>query len=161
SMRRLARAADDTGHKTVSSMQASSAAIRVMEGSLTNNVRAAERFITLLPGMATALQAAFPVVGAIAFIGVMTEMVGRVGNLISKLNEIPENPFSGMIASAKLSNDALALTNDRLQLEIDKLEHKPQNRMAEALDQMREACDKLFDSMEKSNKAFDEAMSKG
>ena len=66
-----------------------------------------------------------------------------------------------MIASSKLSNDALAITNDRLQLEIDKLEKKPQNRMALALDQMRDASDKLFDSLEKSNKAFDEAMGKG
>ena len=66
-----------------------------------------------------------------------------------------------MIQSAKLSNDALAVTNDRLANEIAKLEHKPQNHMAEALDQMRQASDKLFDSLERSNKAFDEAMGKG
>ena len=44
-MRRLARAGQEFGHSTVSQMQASSAAIRVVEGNLTSNIRAAERFI--------------------------------------------------------------------------------------------------------------------
>ena len=63
-MRRLARAGQEFGHSTVSQMQASSAAIRVVEGNMTNNIRAAERFISTLPGVGAALQAAFPLVGA-------------------------------------------------------------------------------------------------
>ena len=160
-MRRLARAGQEFGHTTVSQMQASSAAIRVFEGGITNSIRAAERFLSLLPGVGAALQAAFPVVGGIALLGVLIRVGEEVVKFVQDLNKIPENPFAGMIASAKLSNDALAITNDRLQLEIDKLEKKPENRMALALDQMRDASDKLFDSLEKSNKAFDEAMGKG
>jgi hypothetical protein len=159
-MRRLARAGQEFGHSTVSQMQAASASIRVLEGGISNNIRAAERFISMLPGVGAALQAAFPVVGAIALIGVFVRIGEEVSKFISKLNEIPENPFAGMIASSKLGNDALAITNDRLQLEIAKLEHKPQNRMAEALDEMRHASDKLYDSLLKSNKAFDEALGK-
>jgi hypothetical protein len=160
-MKRLQASTMAMGHSTVSSMQASSAAIRVMEGNLANNVRAAERFVSLIPGMGAALQTAFPVVGAIALLGVLSEMVERVGNFTAKLKDIPDNPFAGVINSSKLSNDALAITNDRLQLEIEKLEKKPQNRMALALDQMKDSADKLFDSLDKSNKAFDEAMGKG
>ena len=44
-MRKLQASAQDMGHGTVSSMQASSAAIRVLEGGLQGNIRAAERFI--------------------------------------------------------------------------------------------------------------------
>jgi hypothetical protein len=160
-MRRLQAVTGEMGLHTVSQMQAASASIRVLEGGISNNIRAAERFISMLPGVGAALQAAFPVVGAIALIGVFVRVGEEVVKFIQKLNAIPENPFAGMIASSKLSNDALAITNDRLQLEIEKLEKKPQNRLALALDEMRDASDKLFDSLEKSNAAFDQAMGKG
>jgi hypothetical protein len=44
---------------------ATGSALRTLEGAMP--IRAAERFLTLIPGIGTALQAAFPVVGAIAF----------------------------------------------------------------------------------------------
>ena len=44
------------------------------EGGISNNIRAAERFISLLPGVGAALQAAFPVVGAIALAGVFVKV---------------------------------------------------------------------------------------
>ena len=51
-----------SSHATVSSMQASSAAIRTLEGGMTNNIRAVERFISTIPGVGKALQAIFPAV---------------------------------------------------------------------------------------------------
>jgi hypothetical protein len=160
-MKRLQAVTGEMGLHTVSQMQAASASIRVLEGGISNSIRAAERFLSLIPGVGAALQAAFPVVGAIALIGVFVRIGEEVGKFVQKLNEIPTDPFAGMIASSKLSNDALAITNDKLANEIAKLEHRPQNRMALALDEMRDASDKLFDSLEKSNAAFDEAMGKG
>ena len=51
----------------VSEIQATSGALRVFEGS--GGIRAAERFIATTLGIGTAMQAIFPIVGAIAFTG--------------------------------------------------------------------------------------------
>lgn len=48
----------------VTQIQATSGALRVLEGS--GGIRAAERFLTLIPGLGALAQLAFPVVGAIA-----------------------------------------------------------------------------------------------
>lgn len=159
-MRQLQASAQQMGHSTVSTMQASSAAIRVMEGGITGNIRAAERFIGILPGVGTALQAAFPLIGGIALAGVFIKIGVEAAKFIQKMNEIPPNPFEGMIASGKIANDQLAISNDRLAMEIAKLEHKPANGMALALDQARESSDKLFESLMKANAAFAEANGK-
>jgi hypothetical protein len=159
-MKSFAASTTTMGQHTVSSMQAASASIRLLEGGMTNNIRAAERFISLLPAISGLLEAAFPVVGAAALAGVFIRIGAEVGKYIQKLNEVPQNPFAGMIASAKVANDAIAVTNDRLEMEIEKLEHKPVNGMALALDEARQASDKLFESLEKSNNAFTEAMGK-
>ena len=159
-MRALQTSALEMGHGTVSSMQASSAAIRVMEGGITGNIRAAERFISMLPGVGAALKAAFPLVGGIALAGVFVRIGEEAVKFVQKMNEIPANPFEGLISSAKLSNDQLAISNDRLAMEIAKLEHKPVNAMALALDQARDSSDKLFASLTRANAAFNEAMGK-
>jgi hypothetical protein len=159
-MRQLDAATKEMGHGTVSSMQASSAAIRVFEGGITNSIRAAERFIGTIPGVSAALQAIFPAIGAAAIGGVFIKVGEEVANFVKKMNTIPPNPFQEMIASGKIANDQLAIGNDRLAMEIAKLEHKPVNGMALALDQARESSDKLFDSIRKTTEAFNEAMSK-
>jgi hypothetical protein len=70
----LAGTAKNAGHSTVSSMQASSAALRELNGDITNNIRAVERFITTIPGAGKALQAIFPLVGGIAFGAMLVEV---------------------------------------------------------------------------------------
>ena len=61
---------------TVPQVAAASAVIREFEGNLP--IRAVERFLTTTLGMGPVLQAAFPVVGAIAFTGVAIEMGERL-----------------------------------------------------------------------------------
>jgi hypothetical protein len=63
---------------SVPQMAAASASIRVLEGNLTNNVRAAERFLTTTLGLGSVLEAAFPIAGAVAMAGVLFELGGRV-----------------------------------------------------------------------------------
>src|ERR1700761_4031671 len=99
-MRQLQDSAKQAGHGTVSSMQAASAAIRVLEGGITGNIRAAERFIGILPGIGSALTKAFPYVGGFALAGVFVKIGMEAANLIQKLNSIPANPFDNIIASA-------------------------------------------------------------
>lgn len=67
-----ARRAGDAARHAVTDMQAASAAIRGLEGSM--NIRAAERFISMIGGIGPVLQAAFPLFGAYAMLSVLGKM---------------------------------------------------------------------------------------
>jgi hypothetical protein len=139
------------GHAAISSMQAASASIRLMEGDITHNVRAVERWITTFPGVGNALKNLFPLVGGIAFAGMIGEVGNKVVEFVQKTRQIPDNiklGFQQMNDSARLANDSLAVTNDRLANEIAKLQGKPQNSLALALDEARVNADKLADSLD-------------
>ena len=82
----LGKTIETLGHGTVSSMQASSAAIRLLEGGMTGKIRAAERFLGRLPGVGAALQAAFPVFGAAAFLGVFAKVGEEIFTASHELN---------------------------------------------------------------------------
>lgn len=153
---------EETGHQTVSSMQASSAAIRVLEGGMTGNIRAAERFIGMLPGVGTALKAAFPLVGGIALAGVFVKIGEEVANAIRKIEQMPtaiENGFRTLNMSAQTANDSLRVTNDRLENEIAKLEGKPQNNLMLAIDEARLAADKFAEALDRDNQKVKELLS--
>lgn len=146
------KAVRDFGSHTVSSMSASSAAIRTLEGNFTHNIRAAERFLATTLKLGPVLQAAFPVVGAIALGGAMSEMATKVYDFFKKMQETPERvagAFRELQAPIRLFNDELAVTNDRLRNDIAKLEGKPQNRLKEALDDAKVAADQLAESLDK------------
>lgn len=58
----------------VPKMAAASGAIRLLEGGMNNNVRAAERFVSTTLGLGPLLEVAFPVVGAIALGSVLIKV---------------------------------------------------------------------------------------
>ena len=60
---------------------ASSAALNTLEKGLTGNTRAAGRFLTTTLGLGPVLQAAFPVFGALALVGVIGQMINGVEKL--------------------------------------------------------------------------------
>ena len=66
-----------TAHGSVTEIQATGGAIRVAFGE--QSIRAVERFLTMIPGIGVALQAAFPIIGAIALIDAITRAVGKFG----------------------------------------------------------------------------------
>jgi hypothetical protein len=161
-MKALQSATQAMGHGTVSSMQASSAAIRALEGGMTGNIRAAERFISLIPGVGKALQAAFPVVGGIALAGIFVKIGEEAAKAIKKVEEAPQsitNSFRELNNAAQSSNDALAITNDKLENEIAKLQGKPQNNLKLAIDEARLAADKMAESLDRDNSKIKELLS--
>ncbi len=141
------------GSHGVSSVQATSAALRTLEGGVTNNLRAAERFLATTLGLGNALKAAFPVFGAIALGGVVFELVGKLGEAykaIVKLQEAPKRigqEFQAIVQPIRVANDELAVANDRLGNDIAKLQGKPQNGLKLALDEARLSADKLAESL--------------
>jgi hypothetical protein len=145
---------DELGHGTVSQMQAASASIRLVEGDMSRSVRAVERFITTIPGVGKALQAAFPLVGAAATVGILVRIGEEAYQAVQKVRQMGSAIQSGMesiTASGRLANDQMAVTNARLQEEIDKLEHKPGDGLASALAEAQVNADKLFDSLKRDN----------
>jgi hypothetical protein len=151
----------ELGHRSVSSMQAASAAIRIFEGDVQNNIRAVERFVGSTLGWGNALKGIFPVVGALAFAGVIYRMGEEATEAFRKVQQLPTvltNGFRDMNASALTANDTLRVTNDRLENEIAKLQGKPQNNLALAIDEARLAADKFADSLDRDNKGVQELL---
>jgi hypothetical protein len=140
------------GQHSVTDVQATSGALRVLEGNMTNNLRAAERFLANVVGLGPALRVAFPVVGAIALLGVVSELGKKAYELfrnISDASEKASGAFRGLIAPLRLTNDELSVANDRLANEIAKLEGRRENTLKLALDEARVAADKLADSLDR------------
>lgn len=149
------------GHGAASSMQAASGAVRIFEGNITNNVRAVERFLTGTLKLGPVLQAAFPVVGAVAFAGLIGKMGVEVYNFFRKAEEAPgrvANAFRELNSSLKLSDDALAVSTDKLNEHIAKLEGKPGNELQLAIDQAKESADKLSESLGKDLGALEKLL---
>lgn len=141
----------DFGGHTVSSMQASSAAIRTMEGNVTNNVRAVERFLTSVLPLGPALQAAFPLVGALAFGGLVEEVGSRLNRFFKEIQNagaVTRQAFRDLDEPIRHANDLLAVANVRLQEDIAKLEGRHENTLKLALVEAKEAADRLADSLD-------------
>lgn len=156
--------AQQSGIHLVSSMQASSAAIRLLENPLGNNIRSVERFIALLPGMSNLLQAAFPIVGAVAFGSILVKIGAEAVSFYQKIEQAPARiaaAFRGLSEPLALSNDELALANDRIIADIARLQGRPQsNGGAIALDEMRVNADRLKESLDKDLGALQELLKK-
>jgi hypothetical protein len=149
------------GHATVSSVQASSAALRVLEGGMQGNIRAAERFISQIPGIGKALQAVFPVVGGIAVAGIFIrigEEAAKAVEKVEKMNSEIQRGFESITSSGRLANDQLALTNAKLEEQLDRLERKPENHLAAALAEAKVKADQLFDSLRKDNEEISKVL---
>lgn len=58
-------------------MAYASASVRLFESGVGGSIRAVERFLSETLGLAPILEAAFPVVGAIALVGILTEMAKK------------------------------------------------------------------------------------
>ena len=65
---------------------AATAALRGLDGQM--SLRSAARFLTTIQGLGPILQAAFPLFGAMAFAGVLEQMVSKVGELYNAWNPV-------------------------------------------------------------------------
>jgi len=140
------------GGHLVSSMAASSAAVRLFEGDLLHSTRAVERFIGLFPGVQKAITAAFPLVGGLAFAGLLGKLWAETVEFFRKMEQAPvniANSFRALNQPLQLTNDELQLENDRVANAISKIEHKPGAGLKIALDEARVAADKLAESLNK------------
>jgi hypothetical protein len=117
-------------------------------------------FISSMPGVGTALSAAFSGIAVVALTGVIVEAIKKVAEFREKLEELREAPerieaqFARLTGATKTANDELRVTNDRLENSIAKLEHKPQNNLKLAIDEAAVAADRLAEKMDKALRSF-------
>jgi len=156
-VRQLGNSFSDMGGHGVSGVQAVSGALRVLEGGITNNLRAAERFTANILGLGPILQAAFPVIGAIAFAGIVEKVGGEVYNFYKEMRDAPEKmagAWRALGAPLQLANDQMLVSIDRVQQEIAKLEGRRQSTLKLSIDEARVAADQLADSLDKDLQAL-------
>lgn len=163
SAEQLGKSLETAGAHGVRGTAAASAAIRVLEGNLTNNIRAAERFVSTFKPVAGLLEAAFPLVGAIAFAGVVGEVSERITKFITTTRDMSRTitaGFENLTLSARTANDELNVSNDKIENEIAKLERKPENNLKLALDEAKVSADQFAKSVETAATAMRELIEK-
>jgi lambda family phage tail tape measure protein len=147
----------------VSDVQATSGALRILDGGINNNIRSAERFLASFKGLSAALQAIYPAVGMIAVGAVIARGVTQLAEFTKKVKEARAEftaSFQEMQNSARLSNDELAKTNINLENQIAKLTGKHENVLASQLMDARIEADKLAASAAKAAKEMKELLDK-
>ena len=139
----------------VPQVAAASGAIREFEGSLP--IRAVERFLTSTLNLGPVLQAAFPLVGAIAFAGVITENVNKLLELSAAGFNAPEviaRAFRDMVDKIQQGNSELDLAIAKTQQNLDKLTGKHNDGLQVTLANARVEADKLYTSLKEDLKAL-------
>ena len=110
-------------------------------------------FVTQLPGVASAMSAAFSAVAVIALANVVVEAGEKVYEFAKKNEEAARkigNANRELTGELVKSNAQLAIANDRLENNIAKLSKKPQNALKLALDEAKLSAIDLADQLEKA-----------
>lgn len=149
------------GNEAVGSHKAAVAAGKALEGQIFNNTRAADAFLINVLKLGPALKIAFPLLGGLAFAGMLADTGKKVYDFFKQLQEAPEKAkasFAGLLQPLKLTNDELDLTNIKLANQIARLEHKPENRAAQALAETKVEADKLAASLQTDIEKLEKVM---
>ncbi len=126
-------------------------AIRLLENPLGNQLRSLERLASQSKILSSVFQAAFPLVGAVAAVSMLSRLGTEIAEAVKKVQEMPKAVtagFNSLHLAAASSADSLRLTNDELSNSIAKLQGKGQNNLAIQLDEARIKADDLAKSLE-------------
>lgn len=103
-----------TVRSSISARMAASSELRVMEGNMMGSTRAAAALLSTLPGVGAAMQAAFPIFGAVALVEILGQVAEKVhavydewANLRTLQNEVNKQVIAD-------EGEEIALSNQRL-----------------------------------------------
>ena len=116
------------GHQ-VPAMAASSGALRLLEGDYSNNIRAAERFVGTTLGLSPILEAAFPVVGAIALGGALVEMGKKAYDVEQDFVNL-KSAIEGLNEIQITVDKKLTTVGDSIEDQVEKVLEKTQGKSA-------------------------------
>jgi hypothetical protein len=118
-----------------------------------NMPRHLRTFVAQLPGVASAMSAAFDAVAVIALADFVYKAGEKVAEFFRKAEEAAhKNAAAAGVFTESLvkSNAQLAIGNDKLEIQIAKLNHKPTNNLKLALDEAKLSAIDLIDKLEKA-----------
>jgi len=154
--------ADTAGHAVVNDMTKSRESVVLLgEEFGVKMPRALSMLISRLPGVAAAMEIAFPIVGIVAVIAIISKLALEYDNLQQKIREAGQTTERFGI---KQEDASLSIHDSNLALEdqIAKLEGRPTvNTLAIALDQIKLKADGLASSMAADFSKMDNAVYKG
>jgi hypothetical protein len=130
--------------QAVSQIQATSGALRVLEGS--GGIRAAERFLASTVGLGPALQAIFPIVGALAFAEILSRVGSKIYEVYTAARDAKEKiggAFLDLNLTLDGTNDELVLTGDRLDNTLARLNSRPGDQLKTGIHEAVVEADKL------------------
>ncbi len=113
--------------------------------------RGLQGIISKLPGITTAMNAAFDAVIVFALAKTIYEVGNKIVEMVHKSEEAAakhREMYNGLITSMEHTNDSLRVQSDGLQRSIDKIEHKPHNGIKDAIDEAIEESDKLSEKLD-------------
>lgn len=145
------------------SMVSASTALKELGGNFTGSSRAVARLLVDVGGLGPVLSAAFPIIGGLAFIGMIVKMGEAVNKFFKDMAEAPKrmtDAFRPLQQSTLEAADNLRVVNDRLEMDIAKLEGKRQNSLKLALDEAVKSADALGQSLEKDLKTASDLLEK-
>lgn len=145
------------------SMVSASTALKELSGNFAGSSRAVARLLVDVGGLGPALSAAFPIFGALAFIGILVKIGEGVRKFFKDMEEAPKktaDAFAPLRLSTQQAADDLRVVNDRLEQDIAKLEGKRENNLKTALDEAIKSADKLGESLEKDLKTASDLIEK-
>jgi hypothetical protein len=111
-------------------------------------------FVAGLPGVTTAMSAAFNAIAIFALIDVVVKAGEKIEEFASKAENAGEKnkqAWDKSTGSLKLQTEEIELSNVKLENQIAKLEHKPQNGLAEALIEARIEAQRLSEKLLAAN----------
>jgi hypothetical protein len=150
------------GNKEVASEARSMTALmKVAEGGMLNNAKAADLLLEKYLGLGKAAQSIFPVVGGAAAIGVAIEGAKKLYEFYKDLRDAEEKAsdvYAGVGTPLKLANDEQAIAIQRVENEIARMEGHHENTLRLALLEATKAADDLAASLDKDLKAANRAL---
>ncbi len=118
--------------------------------------RELRRFVSKMPAVSQAMNAAFDAVIVLALINVVVELGKKVYEVVEAFNKSRESAEAASAAFEKVDhailgqNESLTATNDELDAAIAKLKGKPENGLALAIDDALKVAKQLNDSLSDS-----------
>jgi hypothetical protein len=113
-------------------------------------------FISELPGVSSAMSAAFSGIAIVLVGKVLMEVAEKVKKVAEAYKAVGEaakksaEAWRNQLSSINASNDAMELFNAKLEAQIAKIEHKPVNNLKIAMLEAQEQTDKLAESIGKA-----------
>jgi len=114
--------AERAGTRIVSSMQASSAALRTLEGGMTGSLRVAERFLSTFSGLQPVLQGIYPLLGAFSLVSIGVEGVERIGKMAGFFGETAEKEKKAAEEAKELDEQIKRIGEDIAKIDLQKFE---------------------------------------